>query len=260
VVRRLNDLGARITVCPREEGVPGDPTYHRLQRAIRSGSIPFTCQGPDNGLTIEGGETLAYEIASQPVGATMDRVLVQVGGGALASSVIQGFEEASGLGVIPRVPRVHAVQAEGGHPLDRAYRLVARRIAQRLDADAAVRSTDPAVREEFLHASQHRSEFMWPWEEEPKSVAHGILDDETYDWLAVVKGMVATGGRPVVVSESKLVDANELGRQATGVDVDHTGSAGLAGLMHLRTEGEVGSGERVVVLFTGVRRDKEGEP
>jgi threonine synthase len=72
--------------------------------------------------------------------------------------------------------------------------------------------------------------------------------------------MVATGGRPVVVSESELVHANELGRQATGVDVDHTGSAGLAGLTHLRTEGEVGSGERVVVLFTGLRRDKEGEP
>jgi len=31
---------------------------------------------------------------------------------------------------------------------------------------------------------------MWPWEETPRSVAHGILDDETYDWLAIVKGIM----------------------------------------------------------------------
>ena len=40
-------------------------------------------------------------------------------------------------------------------------------------------------------AARHRSAFMWPWETEPHSVADGILDDETYDWLAVVRGMLA---------------------------------------------------------------------
>jgi hypothetical protein len=29
-------------------------------------------------------------------------------------------------------------------------------------------------------------------------VATGILDDETYDWRAVVEGMLTTGGRPLV--------------------------------------------------------------
>ena len=28
--------------------------------AIDDGAVPFTCQGPDNGLTIEGGETIGY--------------------------------------------------------------------------------------------------------------------------------------------------------------------------------------------------------
>ena len=85
-------------------------------------------------------------------------------------------------------------------------------------------------------------------------MAHGILDDETYDWLAVVRGMLETGGSPVVVSEKTLLEANELAVDATSIDVDHTGSAGLAGLLDLRGRGEVGPAEAVAVLFTGVRR------
>jgi threonine synthase len=95
---------------------------------------------------------------------------------------------------------------------------------------------------------------MWPWEDEPRSVAHGILDDETYDWLAVVEGMLATGGRALVVDEETLEEANSLARETTGIDVDHTGSAGLAGLLALRAIGHVADDERIAVLFTGVVR------
>ena len=40
----------------------------------------------------------------------------------------------------------------------------------------------------------------------------------------------------------------------TGIDGDPTGSAGLAGLLDLRQAGVVGPDQRVIVLFTGVRR------
>ena len=96
---------------------------------------------------------------------------------------------------------------------------------------------------------------MWPWESEPKSIATGILDDETYDWRAVVGAMLTTGGQPLVVTEDRLAEANELGA-ATGIAVDPTGSAGLAGLLDLRQSGVVGADERVAVLFTGVRRGR----
>ena len=99
---------------------------------------------------------------------------------------------------------------------------------------------------------------MWPWEEEPRSIATGILDDETYDWRAVVEGMLATGGSPVVVDERTLSEANELAVEWTGIRVDPTGSAGLAGLMALRAEGLVEDDERVAVLFTGVQRSGGG--
>ena len=96
---------------------------------------------------------------------------------------------------------------------------------------------------------------MWPWEEEPKSIAKGILDDETYDWLAVVAGMLGSGGRPVVVSEERLVQAHQLGK-AAGFKADATGTAGLAGLLELRAAGEVSPDQHVAVLFTGTERPR----
>ena len=105
------------------------------------------------------------------------------------------------------------------------------------------------------HARTHRDEFMWAWEEAPHSVAHGILDDETYDWLAVIGAMLATGGSAVVVGEDTLREANQLGVQATGISGDHTGTSGLAGVMGSAGPGEIGGDERVAVLFTGIRRE-----
>jgi threonine synthase len=252
VVRRLRELGATIEACEREQGVPGDPTYHALQRAVVEGAVPFTCQGPDNGLTIEGGQTLGFELVSQlaRAGESLDRLVVQVGGGALASSCVRAFEDAALLEAPERLPRIHAVQTTNAHPLERAFM----RVRQR----AGHEGTPEGIVEALTWARSHRSEVMWPWETEPRSVAEGILDDETYDWAAVVGGMLATDGSPVLVSEETLGEANDLGREGTGIDVDHTGSAGLAGLLELSRRVELRPDERVGVLFTGVRRSEGG--
>ena len=116
-------------------------------------------------------------------------------------------------------------------------------------------ATEERIVDAMAWARSHRSEVMWPWEEEPTSVAEGILDDETYDWAAVVAGMLATEGGPVLVSEDRLREANDLARSATRIDVSHTGSAGLAGLLELAAAGAIRPAERVGVIFTGVRRD-----
>ena len=91
---------------------------------------------------------------------------------------------------------------------------------------------------------------MTPWAE-PHSVADGILDDETYDWIGVVDAMRRSGGGPVVVPETAVVRAHELGR-ATGIPVSPTGTAGLAAL--LVPAGAPAPGERVAVIFSGVDR------
>lgn len=222
VVARLSSLGAGLTVC-RRDGAPGDPCYRAFRAAVDAGAIPFGCQGPDNGLTIDGGRTLAWELAEAL--PAMDRLVVQVGGGALASACIQG------LGVLPRMPVVDTVQTTGAFPLARAY---ARVVEERDDGPA-----------------RHRGRYMRAWETAPAGVARGILDDETYDWQAVVAGMVATRGSAVVAEEATLVEANRLARAATGIDVDATGSAGLAGLLTLGRSGLVEPGTDVVVIFTG---------
>jgi threonine synthase len=245
VLARLEELRARITVCPRD-GQPGDPAYRRLLQALDEGALPFTCQGNLNGLAVEGGETLGWELVSS--GVALDRLVVQVGGGALASACFHAMREGVALGALAAMPRIDTVQTEGAWPLRRAFDAVGSGLPRSTGMERG--RPDPRLR----FASHHRSAFMWPWEAQPRSVAHGILDDETYDWLAVVEGMLATGGRPLVVGEELLERANALARRATGIAVDHTGSAGVAGLLALRDAGEVADDERIAVLFTGVVR------
>jgi threonine synthase len=211
--------------CERRDGESGDPAYLRFRGAVSRGALPFTVQGNENALAIEGGETLGWEMVSQMISnrTTLDRLFIQVGGGALASSVISAFYDAG----MP-LPRIHAVQTSAS-PLKRAFD----------------RITD------LNYAVHHRSEFMWPWETPAHSVATGILDDETYDWANVARGMLATGGFPIAVSEELLIEANRIAVASTGIHASHTGTAGLAGLMELQRRGAIGESESLGVIFTG---------
>jgi threonine synthase len=245
VTARLRGLGAELVTCPRQPGAAGDPCYLRLREALAGGALPFTTQGNENGLAIEGGMTLAYELA-EALPEDLDHLVIQVGGGALASACVQGLAEAAQLGALARLPRIHTVQTASAHPLERAYHRVTARLGSNHDPQA--------VRAALAHAARHRSEYMWPWETEPASIATGILDDETYDWRAVVEGMLLTGGQPVVVGEDLLAEANTLATAATGIPVDPTGSAGLAGLLALRRSGVIAATDRAAILFTGAQR------
>jgi threonine synthase len=231
VVRRLELRGTAVERCPRDD-LPGDPCYRRFRQAVADGAIPFSCQGPDNGFAVEGASTLAWEVAEAlPQG--LDMVVIQVGGGALASACARGFE------VLATLPVFHTVQTVGAHPLERAF--------------GRLRTSGDSVEEAIAQAARHRSGYMWPWETTPVSVAKGILDDETYDWLAVARAMLATGGSAVVAYEGILEEANQLAQTVTGIDVDETGSAGLAGLLLLARTQQVPPDSKVLVIFTGGR-------
>jgi threonine synthase len=229
VAGRIEALGARVTRCQRRAGVAGDPSVLRFREAVAAGALPFTCQGNENGLVIEGGSTLGWEMVSQNPG--MERIFIQTGGGALASAVIAAYEDALALGLIRRLPRFHAVQTMAS-PLARAWERIVR-----VESGGALEGTG------LRYAIEHRSEFMWPWETVPASVASGILDDETYDWAAIVRGMMDSDGWPVVVSEERLIEAN----RRAGEGVSATGSAGLAGALSMPLD------ETTAVLFTGSR-------
>ncbi len=231
VKARLKELGAQITICDRRSGEVGDPCYLRFREAVAAGAIPFGVQGTDNGLAIEGGRTLAFEMAEEfrRVGAVPDALFVQVGGGALASALAQGLAIARTNGLLPSLPKLIAVQTAGCAPLARAWDRLS---GVNLDA-----------------AAKTRSQFMWAWETTPSSLAHGILDDETYDWWAIAEGMRASGGSTVVVDEAQIAAAHNAGRTHTDIHASATGTAGLAGVI-ARPE----AGRQIAVIFSGAER------
>ena len=231
VVRRLGELGATVVVCERREGEVGDPCVRAARAAVAAGAIPFSVQGPDDGLAVEGARTLAFEMAETLAadGAEVEALFVQVGGGAFMSALAQGFAMAVAAGFARRAPRLIAVQTAGCAPLARAWR--------RLDGI------------DLKEAVRHRSRFMWPWESAPASLAHGILDDETYDWWEVVRAMRETGGEAIVADEATIARALSLARAHTAIPVSATGAAGLAGALVSPR-----AGRSAAAVFSGIDR------
>ena len=291
VVNRLKILGANLHVCERREGELGDPCYLRSLEAVQNGAIPFTCQGPDNGLTIEGGQTLAYEIFDRWLenNYSCHHMFVQVGGGALASSSAQALADTMRHEPLPYLPRFHTVQTRGAFPLARAYDRVVKIIDARLrdvplpelrpfeddmsvDERAAAHDSaaiqqrlimadciraawdSTAVQSAIRYAVANKHAFMWPWESTPHSVAHGILDDETYDWYAIVCTMLRTGGIPLVADEEHLIRAHELAHTHTSIEPSATGSAGLAGVLLMKEARAIAEYENACIYFTGIER------
>lgn len=227
----LDRLGARVHRCERRDNDPaGDPAMFRFREAVADGAVPFTVQGSENALALDGGRTIGWEIGEQfaEVGAgDLDRVYVQVGGGAFAACLGSGLRDNTD-GV-----RLIAVQAQGCAPLARAW--------QRAGGDVQ-RGTGAL--------GGRWSELMTPWDN-PQSLADGILDDETYDWLGVFDAIGPRGDAPVVAPEGDIVAAHRMAREA-GFDVSPTGSAGLAGL--ISTLDGVDPAEHVAVVMSGLAR------
>src|SRR4029077_11207552 len=117
---------------------------------------------------LDGGRTIGWEIAREfeesETGPPLDRVFAQVGAGTFAPCLAAGVQMGGAS------PRLHAVQTDSCAPLQRAWD----KAAQLGGAKAAASNWD---------------ELMWPWEHVDASAADGILDDETYDWIAVMRAM-----------------------------------------------------------------------
>ena len=297
IVERLKHLGADVVVCARD--TPTAATTHGAVSTIGEGdpcmlafkalvqqrqAIPFSVQGPECGFAQEGGQTLAWEAVEAAAAAGAEgfaNVYIQVGGGALGASFVHGMRRAvSGelaatvdpaISTPASMPIIHTVQPTGNAPLARALCAVidARVAGGTTPANPAHGATGGGLRLEtesrgaLLHgASLDRGRFMFPWKA-PHSIASGILDDETYDWLALCDGMLETGGSTFEVGDDIICEAKQLAEDKVKALVCHTGSAGLAGLLHHRREHEQqqGVGDTPVtgpdfVILSGLHRDK----
>jgi len=292
VARLLVERGAIVEKIERSATGEGDPCYLAYRAALaRNGWVPFACAGNDNWSNIEGGSTLGWELVLQLLdrGEAVDHVVIQVGGGALARAIAQAFEEAVALGLLARLPRFHVCQPEGGFPFVRAWLLALAAVARAGDipfelgddpaapaeerlrkmaafgrdpgrAAAAVKYAranfgSQAVQSVLADIAREPRRFMWAWDgPAPHSLAHGILDDVTYDWYPLLLTILRTGGRAEILTEGTIARAHALARRHTAVTVCPTGSAGSAGLIQLTGSGVIDPAESVALFFTGFDR------
>jgi threonine synthase len=274
VVGHMEGLGARVVRTDREPGVLGDPTHHAMVAAVAGGATAFSCQGTETPAAIDGGRTIAYEMVDTlaahdaPAAPRLDRLFVQVGGGALGTAVVTGLARSE----LEALPLVHVVQPVGNHPLVRAWdtllaeltgATVEPTVGGRLHAAEELGVLDdPAIREALARLTANPATYMRAWDDEPTSYASGILDDVTYDWMQLIEAMLRTGGFPIVATEAALREAHRVAHRHTDIPVCPTGAAGLGGLMtlHENEPGAIVDGERIAVLFTGRMRPGDPDP
>jgi threonine synthase len=169
-----------------------------------------------NPYLVEGKKTVGLEIAEQMEWQVPDSVLVPTGDGCIISGVYRGFEDSYRLGMIDRIPRMIAVQAEGSPAIVRA-----------LEGDGIVRPY-PA-----------------------QTVADGISVALPRNGAMAVKLIRESGGFGVTVSDEEILTAEKELAMLTGVFAEPSGAAGYAGLLRLLHEGKVARDERIVLLVTG---------
>ncbi len=267
ITDRIAAHGATVVRAERDPDRLGDPAYHAMVDAIAGGATAFSVQGTDTPTTVDGGRTIAYEMLDTLGEHRIDRLLIQVGGGALGSAVASGLQRVLGD---DDLPVIHAVQPEGNHPLVVAWdRIIGElhdtELRSNVDrANAAQelgRMPADARRAVLGKVTADPDAYMQPWPREPKSYATGILDDVTYDWLLLVDAMLASGGYPIVASDMDFRMAHMLAHAHTDIPVCPTGAAGLGGLMTLQRDVRPDlDGERIAVVFSGHQRDGDPRP
>jgi threonine dehydratase len=290
----LSNLGAMVMEVRRDGVVgEGDPCFNRYHDAVAHHNLlPFSCYGRDSWPSIEGGEAMGLEFLTQIAlreqggktlaPATLDALIIQVGGGGLAHSVVDAIESALALGLLTKRPRLYLVQTESVYPLVRGYGQLAALAAKssltpfdatwsnackqgkphRLDTPSAenfraFRSStaeniakNPAI---LTSRSALSAGAFGPWGDNlPDSLADGILDDTTYDGYEIACESLRSGGYPFTVSEEELAAAHALVREKLSVDASATGTAAIAGLTALCQAGEILPTERTALILTGV--------
>jgi threonine synthase len=169
-----------------------------------------------NPYLVEGKKTVGLEIAEQLQWRVPDNVIVPTGDGCIISGVYRGFEDFYRLGMIDRIPRMIAIQAEGSPAIVRA-----------LEGDGIVR---PSL---------------------AQTIADGISVSLPRNGAMAVKIIRGSGGFGITVSDEEILVAEKELASLTGVFAEPSGATAYAGLVRLLSEGKIEQSERTVLLITG---------
>jgi len=169
-----------------------------------------------NPYRLEGQKTPAFEMVEQLDWQVPEHIIVPGGNLANSAALGKGFAEMLHLGLIPRIPKISVIQAEGANPLYRWF-IDSNRVMKPVTADTratAIRIGNPAS-----------------WRKS----------------AAVIEQM---GGWCEQVNEAEIALAKaEIG--AEGVGCEPASAVTLAGLKKLVAQGRVQREERAVLILTG---------
>jgi threonine synthase len=215
-VAQLRAFGATVLLV---EG-SYDQAYHLCEEACRvHGWYDRNCAV--NPYLVEGKKTCGLEIGEQLASDPPDWVVVALGDGCTTAGIWKGMREMQLLGVLPRLPRILAVQAEGAAPLTKAW--------------DAKNYGDGKGYEKV----------------EAKTVADSIAVGEPRNWRKALRAVKASEGAIVSVTDDAILEAARDIAAKTGVFAEPTGAAPLAGLLRARAAGIVAAKDRVLLVVTG---------
>ena len=208
---QLMVYGARVCLVKGDYSQAFD-----LCETISAGQGWFNRNTGTNPYTREGKKTVSFEIWEQLGYESPDAVVVTVGDGNIISGVFKGFSDLYQAGLIPKVPRIIGVQAQGSAAIATAFATgeKIRRIQARTVAD---------------------------------SISAGYPSDGQ-SALAAVK---ASGGTFVTLSDAAILDSIPLLARTEGIFAEPSGAAGVQGIPHLLETGILAPSDRVVVIATG---------
>jgi threonine synthase len=169
-----------------------------------------------NPYLVEGKKTVGLELAEQLGDSIPDWVAITVGDGCTVAGLARGLVEAFQAGLIPRLPRVLAVQAAGAAPLVRAAREGLAPIIPSADTLA-----------------------------DSLCVGHPRNPDKALQWVA------RTGGAWIAVPDAAILEALVEVPRRSGIFSEPAAAAGAAGVRAAVAEGLIRPDESVAVVLTG---------
>jgi threonine synthase len=169
-----------------------------------------------NPALVEGKKTAGHEIGEQSGAHMPDWVAVSVGDGCTLAGLWKGLREMHLLGVIPRLPRMLGVQAEGAAPITTAF-----------VSGAPVRPVEACT------------------------VADSIRVGAPRNWRKALNAIRESGGAMIDVSDEEILAAVRNTGRLAGVFAEPAAATAVAGLGRAVSTGAIDRGSSALAVITG---------
>jgi threonine synthase len=185
---------------------------------VRNGAkrLGFYILNSINPWRIEGQKSIVFEMLQQRGWKSPDWIVVPAGNLGNTSAFGKALRELKQLGLIEKVPRIAAIQAEGANPF---YKL--------------------------WHSADKKLVSM-----KPDTIASAIKIGNPVSWEKALRSIRETDGIVEQVTDDEILDAKAI-IDASGVGCEPASAASVAGARKLRDMGIIASDDQVVCILTG---------